>query len=163
VSLLEVSQEEGGGEQSEEAQTAHEKRFYEVTQELEANGIVYESVDLTDDQEAEKLPLPSLDNFPPPTGVELSSCGFICREYPNNNHISQIAKSRARDSITRQREFILDAVQSIQNDGSVQSKASDRAAKSLRVLASHVIQDDSLNSSGDEPVRNIFRLLLPLF
>ena len=101
----------------------------------------------------ERLDQPSFTTpYRPPssTGVELSSCGFHCRQYSHNNHINQIAMSRAKDSFTRQRESIFwEAAQSIQKDGTkIQSWASEQAAQKLRMLATHVNDDESPNSSG---------------
>ncbi|KAL7526000.1 hypothetical protein ACHAXR_001260, partial [Thalassiosira sp. AJA248-18] len=139
-SLLEFY-EEGGVEKSEETLMTKESRE-EERRGLDAIAVYGSNVgtDVEHNQEQKQLPSISADNSPP-TEVELSSCGSICRGYSINSNINPIAKSRARDSFTRQQESIWDTVQSVQKNGSIQSKASDRAAQRLHILASRIADD----------------------
>ncbi|KAL7548003.1 hypothetical protein ACHAWF_011279 [Thalassiosira exigua] len=116
--------------------------------------------DLEEEQQAEQtqLPSPTLHNAPPPAPEDLRL------NHSSDDDIHPLAKYRARDAILRQRESIMDAVQqSIQQDGGIQTRASDMAAERLRALASHITDDTALDSSASESAKKLFRLIFPIF
>jgi len=111
------------------------------TQALEPIGIVADATDVnlhfSSDQEAEKPSLTSQVNVPQSTDTQLAIDRALSRKHPCDRIINQIAKNRARDSVVQQRDIIMDALQSIQNTGSIQEMAFDRASQKLLALASH--------------------------
>ena len=80
--------------------------------------------------------------LPSKEAEELEPGGIIlyesCEGSPNSSCINEIVKSRARHSVIQQRDHIVNAVQSVRKDGSIQSKASELAAERLRALASQI-------------------------
>ena len=138
---------------TEEEEVKMEGEEIQVEENIEDNNmVVVESDNDTqlDEQETEPLPTPTLERPP------LPSCETTY------SSTSQIAECRAKNSLTRQRESIGDTVQSIQMNGSVQSRASDLAAQRLHALNS-LIEEDSLVSSEQGPVKKVFRSLFPVF
>ena len=87
-------------------------------------------------QEGETLPLTGAVNVPPPIEAQVLD-GALGRKHSLGRKIHQIAQSRARASIMKQRSTIMDALQEIQKRGSIQALAFDRAAEKLRAFASH--------------------------
>ena len=127
--------------------------------------VVYDSdagTDTTEDEGTE-LPSPTLGTSLPPIDADLSPCaGSTCLDY--NRPFGQIARNRARDSFTRQREFIMDTVETIRKDGSIHSKASDLAAQRLHVFASQIAEDGLVDDiSEHEPLKKVLRHLFPVF
>jgi len=80
-----------------------------------------------------------------PAQIEVASADFSRQ---GQTGINQIAKIRARHSFLKQQELIFDAMQSVQNDGTIKEKASDRAAERLRFVASHVENNKPLSLFG---------------
>lgn len=137
--LLKVSSDDESGH-SETLQSVQEEIVDQETQDLEASGTVSDendaSPDLTGGQEVEKLFVTSPTNLPQPNDARIALDGALYNKYSRDRSIHPIAKDRARDSVARQRDVIMDALQSIQNGGNIQEIASARAAQKLRALAS---------------------------